>query len=138
MGCESWVGLFPHLSGEGDYKSGATVRGRRGADRAAAISDDAVTDGKAKAGSLVDFLGGEEWLEQPRKDMLVYAGSRVDDFGYDRATGGSGAESDNAIRLRAGLVGASVVYGVPGVKHEVDEYLLQAVGVSLHNGKIGR
>src|ERR1700719_4332008 len=90
--------------------------------------DDAMDDGEAEASSLVDRLGGEEWLEDTQARGLVHAATRI-----------CHAQTDDrqAVRARQRLQGHgddpnAVADRLRGVGDEIDDDLMELAVVSRH------
>ena len=100
--------------------------------RAAVLLDDPVGDGESEPGALVDFLGREERVENPRQDVAIDAGAGVADARDDRVAG-----------RRPGSVVMSIVPGRPvgddgmfGVDQHVEERLMEQQRIRDHERRI--
>ena len=96
---------------------------------AAVFVDDSVADAQAETGSLANFFGGEERIENAGRDgrCLAVVGER----NFDRVSGLGGHDLD-----AAGT--ADFAHRVIGIVQDVEEDLLQLVRVTQNVGEVLR
>jgi len=95
------------------------------------IGDDVVADRKSETRALSHGFGGEERLENFVGQLLGDAGAAVADLGKYIPPIEMRSNGDPLIPLGRGLLQGFLLDGVPGVGEEIDEDLLQAIGVCL-------
>ena len=101
--------------------------------------DDAVDGSEAQSGAFAALLGGEERLEDARRNVLGDAESGVADGQHDVVAGRHGCVfvfDEDVAGFEQKL--ASARHGVAGVGGEVHEHLLELFGVGLNGPEIGR
>src|SRR4051794_13892597 len=116
------------VNGPEDGHRGPLALGAGQVDLAAVVADDAGDDGEAEAGPLAPLLGGEERVEDGVQVLEGDPAALVDDLERDLGAGPAGAQPEQA----------SGVGGVAGVEQQVDQHLLQLIGVGGQGGQIRR
>ncbi len=110
-------------------------------DEAAGLLDDAVDGREAEPGSLADFLGREERLEDLVDDLGRYAGAGIGDIDA-HVVGGRHAvvgQSRGFIRRDVGRLHgqlAAIRHRVAGVDREIDDHLFELRDVDLDRPEV--
>src|SRR3546814_19024768 len=95
------------------------------------VGDDEIRDGKTQPGSLADFLGGEEWLEDALAHILRDTTTVVLDVDF-RPRRIPARAQDDLSRLVA-LMGMN---GLTGVLQQVEQDLHQQIGGASGRGRV--
>src|SRR5690606_39193148 len=96
------------------------------------VGDDEIRNGKAQAGSLANFLGGEKGLEDTLADAFGYTATVVFDLYFRPGRIQTGTQDD-----LPGHVAAFLVDGLGGILQQVQQHLFQLVadaGDTIHLG----
>lgn len=104
--------------------------------KAAALADDSLACGQAKAGAFAARLGRKEGLEKPRPDFLAHSGAVVVHGQHDVFPGDGGRRVAGGRAVEAGIGGldgqhAAVGHGVARVDDQVHQHLPHMAGVGL-------
>jgi len=105
------------------------------------LLDDSVNHGKAKTGSFIFALGGEEWFEDPGGSLPFHAAAVIFNLETDKASGSGIGEEKGTVLIKIDGGGgdgdqALVFDGVSAVYHHIHDNLFQHPRISLDHVKV--